>query len=152
VNATSYPFNAVAFRKDPRLSNNFPDGTSNTIAVAEHYSFDCQNSSFDFMQSSAGSGPSRRATFADWETGDLYPPPGTGLPHPRSIPSDGVSTFQVRPSLDRCNPAVPQTPHSGGMLVGMIDGSVRTVSGGMSPTTFWAAVTPAGAETLGTDW
>jgi hypothetical protein len=62
------------------------------------------------------------------------------------------ATFQVRPSMDQCNPAIPQTPHRGGMLAGLGDGSVRTLAPGMSPTTFWAAVTPAAGETLGSDW
>jgi hypothetical protein len=44
-----------------------------------------------------------------------------------------------------------QTPHSGGMLVSLMDGSVRTISSGISPMTFWAAVTPDGKEVLG-DW
>jgi hypothetical protein len=38
------------------------------------------------------------------------------------------------------------------MIVGMVDGSVRTVSGSVSPRTYWAAVTPDGGETLGNDW
>jgi hypothetical protein len=38
------------------------------------------------------------------------------------------------------------------MLVGLGDGSVKTLNPAMSPKTFWAAVTPAGSEVLGNDW
>jgi hypothetical protein len=38
------------------------------------------------------------------------------------------------------------------MLVARGDGSVRTLSPGMSETTYWAAVTPAGGEVAGPDW
>jgi hypothetical protein len=32
------------------------------------------------------------------------------------------------------------------------DGSVRWLSAGMSPQTWWAACTPAGGDILGSDW
>ena len=51
-----------------------------------------------------------------------------------------------------CDPRFPQTPHVGGMLAGLGDGSVRTVSPTISQWTFAAACTPAGQETLAADW
>jgi prepilin-type N-terminal cleavage/methylation domain-containing protein len=51
-----------------------------------------------------------------------------------------------------CNPQLPQTPHVGGMLAGLGDGSVRTVAPTISQWTFAAACTPAGQETLAADW
>ena len=51
-----------------------------------------------------------------------------------------------------CDPRLPQTPHVGGMLAGLGDGSVRTVSPTNSQWTFAAACTPAGQETLASDW
>jgi hypothetical protein len=39
-----------------------------------------------------------------------------------------------------------QTPHRIGMLVASVDGSVRQIAPGISPTTFSAAVTPAGGR------
>jgi hypothetical protein len=38
------------------------------------------------------------------------------------------------------------------MQVTLADGSARTLSQGMSGTTWWAAVTPSGGEVLGSDW
>jgi len=61
--------------------------------------------------------------------------------------------FQVAPrGAIKCDPAVPQTPHVGGMLVGLGDGSVRSVNPSISQWTFWAACTPAGQESLYSDW
>src|SRR5262249_43479913 len=64
--------------------------------------------------------------------------------------------FQVSPKPNGANPVcdarVPQTPHSGGMLVALGDGSVKTVGGSVAPVTFYMAVTPAGGETLPSDW
>jgi prepilin-type N-terminal cleavage/methylation domain-containing protein len=41
---------------------------------------------------------------------------------------------------------------SGGIVVGMGDGSVRTVAPSVSGATWWAASTPTGGEVLGSDW
>ncbi len=50
-----------------------------------------------------------------------------------------------------CNGGIASTGHEV-LLVGMADGSVRAVSGSVSPITWWAAFTPAGGEILGNDW
>jgi len=61
--------------------------------------------------------------------------------------------FQVAPrGTVYCNPAIPQTPHTGGMIVGMGDASARVVAGNISPVTFWSNVTPSGNEIQGSDW
>jgi prepilin-type N-terminal cleavage/methylation domain-containing protein len=61
--------------------------------------------------------------------------------------------FQVQPrGTIVCDARVPQTPHTGGMIVCMADISTRSIAGNISPLTFWSAVTPAGNEILGTDW
>jgi prepilin-type processing-associated H-X9-DG protein len=44
------------------------------------------------------------------------------------------------------------SPHSGGINVALGDGSVRFVSSGVSPATWWSAMTPAGDEVLGGNW
>jgi prepilin-type N-terminal cleavage/methylation domain-containing protein len=61
--------------------------------------------------------------------------------------------FQLAPrGAIACDPRLPQTPHVGGMLAGLGDGSVRTVSPTISQWTFAAACSPAGQETLAADW
>ena len=65
---------------------------------------------------------------------------------------DIVSAFRQHAFTIACDPSLPQTPHVGGILAGLGDGSVRTVAPTISQWTFAAACTPAGNETLGSDW
>jgi hypothetical protein len=68
-------------------------------------------------------------------------------------PAVAYRPFQVGPrGCIPCDPRVAQTPHVGGMLVGLGDGSVRTISPTLSEWTYWAAVTPNGNEALYSDW
>ena len=62
--------------------------------------------------------------------------------------------FQIAPR-GAASPAIrgwPRRRTSRRMLVGLGDGSVRSLSPSMSEWTYWAAVTPAGNETLYSDW
>jgi prepilin-type N-terminal cleavage/methylation domain-containing protein len=149
VNVSSYAANAQVFRDQPNLSYSFVDGTSNTIVFAEHYSFGCGGTRFLAFLGNPGFDPTKhRATFSDFL--DVYPVT-QGNP-PVSYPSNANLSFQLAPSLNACNPMIPQTPHASGMLVVLADASVRSVSGSISPATFWGAVTPRGGEILGLDW
>jgi prepilin-type N-terminal cleavage/methylation domain-containing protein len=156
--SASYAGNAQFFAPRNRLTS-IRDGLSNTIAYAEHYAFVCDGAHFNWAVSDFpgsyhpplknGISFSRRTTFADPEMGDIVPvSDGSGRTR-ASVP--GV-TFQTRPRVADCNPRIPQTPHSGGMLAALGDGSVRNLAPQMSESTFWAAVTPAGEEVLGPDW
>lgn len=155
----SYAANALLFAPRSRLDQ-VSDGTSNTIAFAEHYAFNCGGTEFSWAVDATPwvfSPPSggaisifREATFADRAAGDVYPITG-GNP-PTSHGSSAGLTFQVRPALAECNPRIAQTPHAGGMPVAWADGSVRTLSGGMSAASYWAAVTPTGGEVSESDW
>ena len=61
--------------------------------------------------------------------------------------------FQVAPrGTVYCDPRIPQTPHTGGMLVCLGDASCRVVAANISPITFWSNVTPSGNEIQGADW
>ncbi len=142
----SYAANACAFQNNPRFPATFPDGTSSTILFAEHYAFNCGGYYFDFEMSQLALGGLRRASFADWAAGDVTPET-TGNP-PISEPSDPGLTFQAAPAIKDCNSSIPQTPHRSGMLTAMADGSVRILSPGVAPSTFWGAVTPAGGEVI----
>ena len=152
----SYAANAQVFKESPDLARAFADGTANTIAFAEHYAVGCHGISFYYFLYRP---LQHRATFADGgpdvghgaNCGDVYPLT-SGNP-PTSTGPDGW-TFQVAPYpvYGNCNPHLANTPHRGGMLVAVGDGSVRTLARGMAPTTYWAAVTPAAGELLGQDW
>jgi hypothetical protein len=141
------PNRTITSRNNPTLNEKFiPDGLSNTIMVAEHYALGCGHAQFSWalaeptVRSKLTPAYMRRASFADVD--DVVP----------SATQSPTVAFQVRPKLADCDPRVPQTPYPSGMLVGLADGSVRLMSPNISPGTFWAAVTPAGGETLGSDW
>jgi type II secretory pathway pseudopilin PulG len=147
---SSYPVNAVAFTSGANLYTSVRDGLSNTVAFAEHYST-CAETVFSIVVGN-GSDTIRIVTFADGsipDRPDVYPVTA-GTP-PVSRPTVPGRTFQVRPSLTECDSTVPQTPHAGGMLTALFDGSVRTVSPRVAESVFWGAVTPAGGEVIALD-
>ncbi len=154
---SSYAANAQVFSGNPSLPRTITDGTSNTLAFAEHYAWMCTHTQFLYLQTDLTPGALvHRPTFADGGTllnyqnmGDVYPVTGGTLPV--SVGSEPL-TFQVAPPVAKCDPGIAQTPHPGGMLVGVADGSVRILAGGMSQTTYWGAVTPASGDLLGPDW
>jgi prepilin-type N-terminal cleavage/methylation domain-containing protein len=132
---SSYAANGRVFIPRASYPQSIPDGTSNTIGFAEHYTL-CAGNPFEVYNKDVGLGNwPHRATFAD--VLDAGP--------------DSTAIFQVAPRIAACDPGLPQTPHPGGMLVALMDGSVRQLSPGISPTTFWGAVTPDGGELL-KDW
>ena len=167
---TSYSVNAQVFHSRRKYPAGIPDGVSNTILYAERYSY-CFFSGGDYC----GTSPVNRPTFADGgpllngaNSGHVHPVPSSTGPY--SEPSRPGVTFQVRPvwrerptdereliNLFRnpppgyCDNDQPQTPHAGGMIVGVGDGSVRSVSPRIAPHIFWSLVTPAGGEVTG-DW
>jgi hypothetical protein len=138
------------------------------MAFAEHYAV-C--GTVEFNHTSMMFAAMKRPTFADrgelfgpapWEYIPNYVHPVTSGSPPVTRPSTPGVTFQVRPLAHKrepsdpalpneCDPNQPQTPHRGGMIVGLADGSTRIVRHGIAPEVFWAATTPAGGETLG-EW
>jgi prepilin-type N-terminal cleavage/methylation domain-containing protein len=127
---------------EPRLTAIF-HGTSNTILLAEKLSR-CRNNAYPEGGSLWGYWLARRpfvqplhAGFAiSWQPYDVGP----------------QSVFLVAPNPTECDPTLASTPHRGGMIVALADGSVRTLSPSISGTTWWAACTPYSLEPLGNDW
>jgi len=149
--AASYAVNAWAVYGSAALPGTFQDGMSNTITFAEHYAFGCKYNGPFFYNSTHGE---TRATFAEggaprWQRGDDWPVTTGNPPVTRGLLP---GTFQVAPLVKDCDGMYAQTPHRSGMLVGLADGSVRTIAPSVSPTTYWAPVTPAAGEVLGNDW
>jgi prepilin-type N-terminal cleavage/methylation domain-containing protein/prepilin-type processing-associated H-X9-DG protein len=140
-----------------RLPASFPDGTSNTIAFAERYGWcgqrpnNANDPPYTYPYQGNGSiwawsavwGWAWSATFA---YADLY-----------GDRANWDQMFQVQPTPiigpgAACDPSRAQTPHSGGIQVGLADGSVRGVAPAISPATWHAALTPNGGDILGSDW
>ena len=157
----SYAANAQVFRDGPRLPATIPDGTSNTIAFAERYSV-CRSIFGYWVTDIFPAKPFsvHRPTFAD-RSGyafpnyipipgydDVYPVTQISSVPPVSVGSIRGWTFQVAPSFEACEDIVAQTHHASGMLVSMVDGSVRTLSGLVSPQVYWGLVTSAQGEVV----
>lgn len=170
---TSYAINAYAFLPGSTLAASYRDGLSNTVGLGERYAACGQITFYWYGQPPLG----RRASFADngpilrnapvdynVTSADVYPvvqgnPPVAGPSHqivgpsrpddpPDRVLKPILTPFQVAPAVIDCHHMIPQTPHESGMIVGLMDGSVRTLAPGISPATFWGAVTPNGGEIL----
>jgi prepilin-type N-terminal cleavage/methylation domain-containing protein len=140
----SYAYNAQAFPIDWNGRNKFPasitDGTSNTIFFTEKEC--CPGTVSNYFW------PDWGASIADPNGGFNYTGP--------------AAMFVIQPTQGQCQQLVNSTgygispvamsPHTGGILVGMADGSVHLASQGVSPTTWWWALTINGGEVLGSDW
>lgn len=125
---TSLADNACAFIDHAAVQ--MPDGNSNTILFAEHYSI-CGGTEFLFPRFGGTSFASRYDNQAS--------PYMTPLPVP----------FQHRPRAGQCDPRFPQAAGRSGLGCAMADGSVRFIAPSVERAVFWAAVTPAGGEASG---
>jgi type II secretory pathway pseudopilin PulG len=124
---TNYAANWMVFKKGgANIPASFPDGTSNTIVFTERYQL-CNE------------------TPCGWGYSSLY----------YWAPVFGYYSygkFQHQPARQECDPALPQSLEPSGILAGLADGSVRTVSSNVSPETWWNATDPADGNPLGSDW
>jgi len=90
--------------------------------------------------------PPPKPFYPGFETTFFLPASGTA--------AGPASKFQIQPTpfLSNCDPYRASTGHTGGMQVCLADASVRSLSDGISPNTWWWACTPMGGETLASDW
>jgi len=119
-----------------RMPGSFPDGTSNTIGIAEKYAR-CNGSGTLWAHGEWN--PSWEPRFNTWANR------GPG------------SKFQVQPapnpaSTSSCSNVTPASAHAGGMSTLLMDGSVRFISQSIDANTWWWACTPAGGEVLPSNW
>ncbi len=134
-------------RNDPLTAGACTDGLSNTIFFSEKYAI-CNTATGDGWNgwpyaTQSSSSVKRMPIFA-------YHASVTGANGPTA------GKFQVNPTNSgpnaTCNGYLAHAPRAAGIIVAMGDGSVRFVSAGISPATWWAALTPRGGEVLGADW
>ncbi|HTU18379.1 MAG TPA: DUF1559 domain-containing protein [Gemmataceae bacterium] len=155
----SYCYNGMVFKSSglglPNMPATFTDGTSQTILFSEQY---------------GGANPSFPTGYNSlwwWDYNSFQTPSGndgdcgsTGFSGPTYLPL-------FRPSVNTCLTSTVSiswdsgisacmcravSPHTGGINVGMADGSVRLVAQGISGTTFYEACTPNFGDLLGSDW
>jgi prepilin-type N-terminal cleavage/methylation domain-containing protein/prepilin-type processing-associated H-X9-DG protein len=140
----SYGVNGSVFREGFWARNtlmypaSITDGTSNTMFFSDKVA-----------QCSYGNYPNNY--WPDWGPVMLSPDEdnytqGIGPSYPQfNLKSAGGS-------LMNCDGGRPATPHGSTMNVAMGDGSIRTVSSGVSAATWWYACTPNAGDILGSDW
>ena len=59
---------------------------------------------------------------------------------------------QPQPTASACDPELPATFYSSGILVALADGGARQVNANVSPLTWRQAVLPNDGSILGADW
>jgi type II secretory pathway pseudopilin PulG len=145
VALTSYVANSNAFGAPGlSLARSFPDGTSNTILYTERY-MACGRTPALNSWAIATAGLSVQ---------------GSSATIVAMLGSDQAPQFT--PAVAGCDPARASTPHAGGVLVALADGSVRSVSPqaaagragftGSAATNWQAALTLRRGEIFGPDW
>jgi prepilin-type N-terminal cleavage/methylation domain-containing protein len=113
---------------------NIPDGTSNTVGVVERYAhfptYGWNNVPLYPSSHSYWGWTSYSSVYGVW---GLYPP-------------------QVGVAPKDAHPYFPNSGHTGNVLILMMDGSVRGISGGVNPTTWSYACQPDDGQPLPADW
>jgi prepilin-type N-terminal cleavage/methylation domain-containing protein len=120
---------------------NIPDGTSNTIAFGETYS-----------------------TTSNGNCGNLWSYPGIDwswcwtpvMANSRSwgggVGSGAFTLPQNQPTRANATKYQNQSAHTGQILVGLMDGSVRGVNASITAATWYYAIQPADGQVLGSNW
>jgi hypothetical protein len=140
------------------------DGTSKTISMAEAYCQAVTGGATVVSQYSSYKG-TNAPTFAHPETTAAAPLGRANHPAKSIAPgqtgawsggfnaqatgamSDVVSPpFQDKPAVANADGLRLQGSHPATITIGMLDASVRSISGDVDPAIFWSAVTPAGGE------
>ncbi len=161
------------------IPRSIPDGTSNTIAFFERYSR-CGNGSTADWNSNiyathiwAEDGPIPGPVAEKYIPGnndqwirhwlgpvwwitlpggyDPTPPPDYPI-NPTTGQSRYMTAIQGRPTIRECDPSRLQAMTAGGMMVVMMDGSVRNVPASTNPDTVAKAVIPNDGFPMGPDW
>jgi len=164
------------------IPRSYPDGTSNTIAFFERYAKCGPGRASDWNSSiyssriwaedgAANPGPITQSYgggdaalawesptwWIDLATSGSYPnktsPP---LHYPinlvTGIAAPGLGPIQNKPSIQQCNPRSLQAMSSGGMLVVLMDGSVRSINPSMDRNTLSRAIVRDDGLVMGNDW
>ena len=159
----TYLSNGALYSNSPMLRK-VADGTSKTISLAEAYARAVANGATVVSQYSSRNG-ARAPTFAHPETTAAAPLGRANHPANSIAPgqpgawsggfnaqatgamSDVVSPpFQDKPTPAAAKGELLQGIHPATITIGMLDASVRSISGDVDPAIFWSAVTPAGGE------
>jgi len=148
----SYAVNGQVFQGNRWNSNygrypaSISDGTSNTIFFTEKMAAGNSNC--------PGSVCGGYNYWADWGPLIGQTAAAGGSAAAWNVGPTGAAAYPIISPTPPGNQSscVASTGHTAVILVGLGDGSVRAVPQGVSPTTWWYAMTPQGGEVLGPDW
>jgi len=126
---------------------NIPDGSSNTVMYTERYAT-CGGTG-NLWSWPGGDWDPRQwgVTFANYPW-YANPPSSTYNGQAWQLPPQ----YQPNPYQSACNPALPQTAHTGAAMAALGDASVRSVAPGVSNQTWLWAIMPDDGNPLPSDW
>jgi len=167
---SNYAANIMVFdpSSNPTLVNSMPDGLSNTVIVGHRLRW-CDAA---VVWGGAGQGAYTGWALHPFQTGNTRDSGIFGMPtynarrglnvtrqNERGVAAarmdfwqSSTVPFYVTPAPGYCQPHVPTSPHTGVMVCGLGDGSVRTVSSNITGTTWLNACIPDDGNVLGNDW
>jgi prepilin-type N-terminal cleavage/methylation domain-containing protein len=135
-----------------KIPASYPDGTSNTIFWTEKYAR-CgptwgNGNNFKYSTQWADRFAVYSAPYINF-----YPNPNNGNP-PMNVNfgTAGMFLMQPNPWQSACQLNNASTGHTGGIMAGLGDGSVRMCTQGMAPTTWWMAMVPEDGLPMASDW
>ncbi len=133
----SYASNYLVFGNTPggtaKIPSTFSDGTSNTIVFGERFTV-CGGMA------------------VGWQMGMCGNPPTWPYNYNPTTDYLNLSLPQVAPNVNNCDPMMLQSPYTGGIMVGLGDGSVRLVSSGISQYSWNLALNPNDGKTFDSSW
>lgn len=171
-NLASYNVNGEVFMLLFPALTNVTDGLSNTVFYVEHLAL-CRNpAGGNTATDGRNVWPAINLTTGD---GIVYWPGANTTANPANLSAGTIATQyptakitdpangnaqswkvpQASPTFGpsgTCDPLTANSMHSGMVLIGMGDGSVRNLTTSITMRTWNSALTPAGGETLGGDW
>jgi prepilin-type N-terminal cleavage/methylation domain-containing protein len=143
----------------PYSIGNIPDGTSNVVGIAEKYAA-CYNSTTWPLTTTPWAGTYYGGNLWTWPGGDWGPmfwgPTFANIPWGQNGNpfTNWNLPMQIAPNPynTNCDPQRPSTGHPNAGQVMMMDGSVRGVSGTVTPATWVTVITPNASVAPGPDW
>jgi prepilin-type N-terminal cleavage/methylation domain-containing protein len=166
---SNYAVNMQVFEfGSPKVPSSFPDGASTTGLMYERYG-SCGGNTTNVPTTPNGTatssnhyvwGSPMQSRCWQWSNDEPY----TATVYFRTDqylsasgtaavdPTNPFIKFQAQPALNACMYVTGQSMHAPGINVLMGDASVKLVAPSVSVKTWYASITPAGKDVVGTDW